>query len=151
MTEDTSGDRELTIVRTFDAPRELVFRAWTDPDQFAKWLGPEGFTAPSVTLNVTPGGAWRTCIRSEADGIERWSRGVYRHVDEPERLVFTFAWEDEAGRGNDTLVTLTFADHGGKTEMTFHQAAFVSVEDRDGHELGWISSFDDLAAYLASA
>ena len=141
-------DRELTIVRVFDAPRELVFRAWIDPEQFASWLGPKGCRASSVTLDVTPGGAWRTCVRNEADGSEYWSRGVYREIAEPERLVFTYAWEEADGLGNETLVTVTFAERGGKTEMTFHQAEFVSVEDRNGHRGGWSEAFDRFVIYL---
>lgn len=141
--------RELTITRVFDAPRWLVFRAWTDPEQLARWWGPAGFTAPSVTMDVRPGGAWRTYIGSESGDIERWMHGVYREIDEPDRLVFTFAWEEPDGTlGNETLVTVTFADHGDKTEMIFHQAVFTSTEERDSHHEGWSECFDDLATYL---
>jgi uncharacterized protein YndB with AHSA1/START domain len=142
-------ERELTIIRVFDAPRELVFRAWTDPDQFGRWLGPKGFTAPSVTLNLQVGGRWRTCIRDESEGVEFWAHGVYREIEEPERLVFTYEWEDAAQSGLQTLVTISFADLGAKTEMTFHQAVFDTVDSRDGHQDGWSQSFDDLAGFLA--
>ena len=87
-------------------------------------------------------------VRNEADGTEYWSRGVYREISEPELLVFTFAWEEEHGLGNETLVTVTFAERGEKTEMTFHQALFVSPEDRDGHLGGWSEAFDRFALYL---
>lgn len=150
MAANTSeSERELTITRVFAAPRRLVFQAWIDPAQLAMWWGPTGFTAPSVTANVREGGRWRTCIRSSADGTEYWAQGVYREIVEPERLVFTFAWDDEDGsRGNETLVTVTFAEHDGKTTMDFHQSGFVSVEDRDGHCGGWSECFDDLGGYL---
>jgi uncharacterized protein YndB with AHSA1/START domain len=155
MVVDTSRsthtlDRELTISGVFDAPRELVFQAWTDPAQLARWWGPHGFSAPSVALDVTPGGAWRTCMRNDADGGELWASGVYREVVAPERLVFTYAWDTADGvPGHETLVTVTFDDLGDRTRMTFHQAAFQTVQDRDDHEGGWSECFDDLAAYLS--
>jgi uncharacterized protein YndB with AHSA1/START domain len=142
------SDRELTLTRIFDAPRELVFRAWTDPDQYARWLGPRGYEATAVTINLRPGGRWRTCIRSGADGIEQWSSGTYREIVEPERLVFTFAWESGDQAGEQSLVTVTFGDLGGKTELRFHQAAFSTVAARDRHRGGWASSFDRLVEFL---
>ena len=143
-----TADRELTITRVFDAPRELVFRAWTDPRQLTRWWGPAGFSTPSVALEVMPGGAWRTCIRSGEDGRDYWSYGHYTEVAPPERLVLTFRWEDEDSP--ETLVTVSFDDQGGgKTRMTFRQAVFASVEERDEHEGGWSECFDDLAALLA--
>lgn len=146
------SDHALTITRVFDAPRELVFRMWTDPAHLANWLGPGGYTATVVELDVAPGGAWRTCIRNDADGTVEWSSGVYREVAPPEWLVFTFAWGAPGEpRGDETLVTLTFADLGGTTEMTFSQAPFASAGDRDGHADGWGQAFDKLAAALVSA
>jgi len=152
MPESTPGAarHELSITRVFDAPRDLVFQAWTDPRHLAAWWGPRGFVAPSVDMDVSPGGRWRTCIRPEDGGDEYWCSGQYREVTPPERLVFTFAWEEPPGtRGDDTVVTVSFADLGGKTEMTFHQAAFDSVAVRDEHESGWVECFDDLAIHLA--
>ena len=144
-----SAERELIITRIFDAPPSLVFKAWTEPERVVRWSGPEGFTTTSCTMDVRPGGSYRSCIRSP-EGTDHCMQGVYREIVEPERLVFTFAWEDAEGRpGREMLVTVTFAAHGGKTRMTFHQALFESIEDRDGHEEGWNSSFDLLADYLA--
>ncbi|TDV45479.1 SRPBCC family protein [Actinophytocola oryzae] len=141
-------DLDLTITRVFDAPRELVFAAWTEPDQLVRWFGPKGFTTPSCTVKLVEGGAWRTCIR-DADGVEHWSGGVYHEITPPERLVFSFAWDEPTGGpGHDTLVTITFDDRDGKTEMTFHQAIFRTAGERDGHEEGWRETFDDLGAYL---
>jgi uncharacterized protein YndB with AHSA1/START domain len=86
------------------------------------------------------------------EGTEHSNRGVVREVVELERLVFTFAWDDEDGKpGREMLITITFADHGDQTEMTLSQAVFESAEDRDGHQGGWSESFDKLAAYLANA
>jgi uncharacterized protein YndB with AHSA1/START domain len=143
------ADRELVIARVLDAPRSLVFKVWTRPEHMVRWLGPKNFTAPSCTIDLRAGGAWRACIRS-AEGTEHWMQGVYREIVEPEHLVFTFAWEDGGEPGHQTLVTVTFADHGGKTLLTFHQAPFESVESRDSHHGGWSESFDRLEVYLAS-
>ena len=102
-------------------------------------------------MDLRPGGAWRVASR-HTDGSETAEQGVFREIVEPERLVFTHAWEDEEGRpGHETLVTVTFADQDGKTRLTFHQAAVHLVEIRDGHVEGWNESFDMLAEYLANA
>jgi uncharacterized protein YndB with AHSA1/START domain len=142
------NERELTITRLFKAPRALVFKAWTTPEHLAHWSGPHGFTTPHHSMDLRPGGAYRACLRAP-DGTEHWVQGVYREIVAPERLVFTHAWEDAHGNpGHQTLVTITFADHGGQTMMTFHQAEFESVESRDGHSGGWTGSFERLEAYL---
>ncbi|MGW3964953.1 SRPBCC family protein [Amycolatopsis sp. NPDC005003] len=135
---------ELTITRVFDAPRELVFSAWTEPDHLASWFGPQGFTCSAVTVDPRPGGRWRACIHSPA-GEDHWMHGVYREVSAPDRLVFTFAWE---AQGQETLVTIGFADLDGKTEMTFVQTGFPTAAERDGHEEGWTSSFEDLTGFI---
>jgi len=143
------AERELLITRVLDAPQSLVFKVWTEPEHVARWWGPKGFTAPSLEMDVRPGGAWRACIRS-AEGTDYWMQGVYREVVEPERLVFTFAWEDDRGKpGHEMLVTVTFADQGGKTRLSFHQAPFESIESRDSHQSGWSECFDRLEGYLA--
>jgi len=139
---------ELVITRVLDAPPMLVYKVWTEPEHMARWMGPKGFTAPSVKLDVREGGRYRALIRS-AEGKEYWFRGVYREVVENKRLVFTFAWEEEGSQEN--LVTITFAEENGKTRMTFTQAPFPSAEDRDGHEGGWSEAFDKLAAYVVTA
>jgi uncharacterized protein YndB with AHSA1/START domain len=140
----------LEITRILDAPRSLVFKVWTTPEHWARWLGPRGFTTPSCEMDFRPGGAYRACIRSP-EGTDYWMRGVYREIVEPDRIVFTFAWEDEKGEpGHETLVTVTFAEQGGKTKLTFHQAVFETIADRDSHHEGWSESLDRLEAYLAS-
>ena len=143
-----SADRELTITRMFDAPRAMVFKAWTDPDQVKNWWGPRDYPATHLEMDVRPGGAWRGCLRSNETGKDLWQRGVFREIVPPERIVFTFAWDADGERGLETLVTVTFAERGGKTLMTFHQAPFQSVAERDGHRGGWSSSFDRLDAHL---
>jgi len=143
-----TAQHELVITRTFDAPRALVFRAWTTPEHMVRWLGPRDFTAPSCEMDFRPGGAYRACIRAP-DGKEYWMRGIYREIVEPERLVFTFSWEEEGERGRDTVITVTFGEQGGETRMTFRQAFFESVEQRDSHHEGWSECLERLAQYLA--
>lgn len=146
-----AAQRELVITRVFDAPRSLVFKAWTEPERVMCWLGPKGFTALEFEMDLRPGGAWRSRMRSP-EGTEYANGGIVREIVEPERLVFTFAWDDEDGKpGREMLVAITFAEREGGTEMTFTQAVFESAEDRDGHREGWGESFDRLAEYLAQA
>jgi uncharacterized protein YndB with AHSA1/START domain len=139
--------REFTITRVFNAPRELVFKAWTDPKQLAAWYGPRGLSTPieSIELDVRPGGQWRACMVRDDDGTEFHSRGEYREVVEPERLVFTWALDRSGG---ESLVTITFTEHGDKTEMTFHQAGFATGDESMSVEEGWRSAIDRLTEHL---
>ena len=146
-----SAQPQLVITRILDAPRRLVFKAWTEPQHLVHWSCPHGFTLTHCEGDLRPGGAWRSCMRS-TDGRDLWLGGVYREIVEPERLAFTHAWDDENGQpGHETLVTVTLADHGDRTELTFRQAFFESVEQRDGHQGGWTECFERLAAHLATA
>jgi uncharacterized protein YndB with AHSA1/START domain len=142
-------ERELVIARTLDAPRALVFAAWTDPRRALQWWGPVNYPAAHAEMDVRPGGAWRICLRSTEGGPDLWQGGVFREVVPPERLVFTFAWEEEGERGLETLVTVTLAEAGGKTRMTFRQTPFQSDKERDGHRWGWNSAFDRLDGRLS--
>jgi uncharacterized protein YndB with AHSA1/START domain len=145
------ADRELIIKRVFDAPRDLVFQAWTDPERVPHWWGPKGYTLTHHELDVRPGGRWRVCMRSP-EGVDRWAQGVYREIVAPERFVYTWAWEKPEGQpGRETLITVELAEQGEKTKMTFRQAEFKTVEDRDSHRSGWTESFDRLAEFLAKA
>jgi uncharacterized protein YndB with AHSA1/START domain len=146
----TSDNRVLVMTRIVDAPPALVFQAWTEPARIKQWWGPRGYTTISCEMDLRPGGAWRVRSRS-AQGVEVAERGVVREIAFGERLVFTHAWEDGEGKpGLETLVTLTFADEGGKTKLTLRQAVFDTVENRDGHAEGWGESVDMLAEYLAN-
>ena len=142
------ADRTLTITRVFDAPRELVFKAWTDKQHAMMWWGPKHHPATQVDMDVKPGGRWRHCLKSVETGKDLWHGGSFREVVPPERLVFTFAWEESGERGLDTLVTVTFEDLDGKTRMTMHQTPFQSLGERDGHGEGWSSAFDRLDEHL---
>ena len=142
-------ERELVITRILDAPRDVVFRAWTEPDRVARWWGPQGFVTTYCDMDIRPGGAFRVCMRSP-EGAEHWKQGIYREIVAPERLAFTFAWEDAEGKpGHQTLVTVTLADRGGRTELTLHQAVFETVAARDDHRRGWASTLQRFAEYLA--
>jgi len=146
----SAAELELVITRILDAPRELVFKAWTEPDRVIRWWGPRGFTTAHYELDFRPDGAYRVCMRSP-EGTEHWQRGVCREVVEPERLVFTFAWEDSEGKpGHETVVTVTLAEFGAKTKLTLHQAVFETVTARDLHQGGWASALEWLAEYLAA-
>ncbi len=143
-------DRTLVIRRVLDAPRELVFAAWVDPAQAARWWGPRGFASVSCAMDVRVGGEWRRVMRSP-EGSEHRSRGVYREIIEPKRLVFTFSWEKggSPGHGPETLVTLTFGDLGDqRTEFILRQEGFETVAGRDDHHRGWSSALDRFADYL---
>jgi len=142
-------ERGLVITRILDAPRDVVFRAWTEPDRVARWWGPQGFVTTYCDMDIRPGGAFRVCMRSP-EGAEHWKQGIYREIVVPERLEFTFAWEDAEGKpGHQTLVTVTLADRGGRTELTLHQAVFETVAARDDHRRGWTSTLQRFAEYLA--
>jgi uncharacterized protein YndB with AHSA1/START domain len=148
QTDLAPANRDLVITRIFDAPRSLVFKAWTEPERVMRWWGPHGFTLTSCNMDLRSGGKWRFCMRSP-EGIEHWQQGAYLEVVEPERLVFSYAFEDAAGTpGHETRVTVTFAEDNGKTRLTVHHAAFEAVAVRDDHVRGWGETLDRLAAEL---
>ena len=144
--------KELTFTRVLDAPRELVFRAWTDPVQLARWWGPNGFTAPVCELDVRPGGAIRIDMLGP-DGRFFLMGGEYREIVPPERLVFAITAVKNA-RGEPELVnvnTVTFAPEGGKTRLTFLtqvlKAGPGSEEFMAGMEEGWSQTLDRMVAH----
>jgi len=141
--------RDVVITRIFDAPRGLVFKAWTDPEHMARWWGPNGFTNPICDLDARVGGAWRIVMRSPA-GIEYPCGGVYREIVEPERLVFTnIATDSEGNPVLDGLTTVIF----GKTKLTLQTRAVALVAHATaylaGMEAGWTQSLERLAEELA--
>jgi uncharacterized protein YndB with AHSA1/START domain len=139
---DKVAMREIEISRIYDAPRQQVWKAWTEPDRIARWWGKRGWSTPpsSVTLDVRPGGAFRLNSISDADGREMPLDAVYVEVDEPERLVFA--------RG-DERSTVTFADLGdGRTEMTFRTTIDATEALRDRAVGGLASAFERLAEQL---
>jgi uncharacterized protein YndB with AHSA1/START domain len=160
-TEDESG-HDLTITRIFDAPRELVWKAWTEPERAKHWWGPRSFTAPFAEMDVREGGSYLLAMRSP-EGDDFWSTGVYREIVPMERIVATDSFADEQGNvvpatyygmGSDIplelLTIVTFKDQDGKTKMTLIHRGFPPGEHRDNAREGWSESFDKLAEYLAS-
>jgi len=148
--EAAPEDRVLVITRVFNAPPRLVFKAWTDSDQLAKWHGPKGFTTTVEKNELRPGGAYRFHMR-DPQGGDHWAQGVYREIVEPERLVMYGSWADKEGNLTrpQTVLTLTFEDLDGKTKLTLHQAVFESATACDEHRYGWTSSMEKLAEYVA--
>lgn len=152
---DSATKREVVITRIFDAPRGLVFKAWTDPEHMARWWGPQGFTNPICELDARVGGAWRIVMRSPA-GIEYPCGGVYREFVEPERLVFTnIATDNEGNPVLEGLTTVVFAEPGGKTKLTLQTRAVAVVthatEYLAGMEAGWTQSLERLGEELAKS
>ena len=153
MIADTAAlaaDSELVITRIFDAPRRLVFKMWTKPEHLVRWWGPRGSSTISGKMDIRPGGAWSRSMQASDGSIIR-KHGVYREIVAPERLVLTYVTDDAAGNpGPETLVTVTFADLGGKTRLTLHQTAFQSVAVRDDHRRGWTGALERFAVYLTA-
>lgn len=144
----SQGERELTITRMFNAPRRIVWAAWTNPEHAIKWWGPRDYPATHMEMDVREGGKWRMCLTGTGDGRALWQHGEFQEIDEPELLVFTFVWEEEGERGVESVVTIEFEDRGDKTLMRFRQGPFQSLGERDGHGGGWSSTFDRLEDFL---
>jgi uncharacterized protein YndB with AHSA1/START domain len=157
-------EQKIVITRVLDAPRALVFKAWTEPDRLMRWWGPRGFTAPACTIDPKPGGVFHGCMRGP-DGTDYWSRGVYREIVEPERIVSTDSFSDKDGNvveptsygmsaawPREALLTLTLAEHEGATTLTLeHRVGSAPETERTMCEQGWNESLDKLAEYLATA
>ena len=143
-TADAGGAYELTLERLLPAPPERVFDAWVNPVTLVKWWGPEGFTTPEHELDVAQDGRWRTVMLAP-NGQRHIVSGVYRTIDRPDRLVFTWGWEDESGvRGHDSEVELTFTAAGSGTHLQLVHRKLADAESRDSHRAGWTSSLNDL-------
>ncbi len=155
MTGTAEGsDRELVLTRIINAPRERVFRAWTDSELLKQWFAPPPYTTPVADLNVRPGGANLVVMR-DPEGNDFPNRGVYLEVVENERLVFTDAYTEawEPAQKPFMTVILTFGDEGGKTRYTAGVRHWT-VADRETHEKmgfheGWGRCADQLAALVA--
>ncbi|TLZ73408.1 MAG: hypothetical protein E6K14_05465 [Methanobacteriota archaeon] len=152
---------ELVIERVFDAPRERVWKAWTQPEQAKRWWGPKGFTAPYWKSDFRVGGKYLYCMRSP-DGMDYWGTGVYREIVPTEKIVATDSFADSEGNvvrashygfaadfPPELLLTVTFEDLGGKTKMTLRHAGFPAGPDREGAVQGWTESLEKLAATLS--
>jgi uncharacterized protein YndB with AHSA1/START domain len=149
----TPSVREIAVTRVFDAPRELIFKAWTTPKLLKRWLfGPEEWPLTVCEIDLKVGGACRFVWRHR-DGKEMGMSGVYREIATPERIVFTELW-DEDWTGGETRVTLVLAEDGGKTTMTetmlYSSAAARDAVLKTPMVQGMAIGFDRLATLLAS-
>ena len=159
---------EFTISRAFDAPRDKVWKAWTEAERLKQWWGPKGFTVTHCTVDLRPGGVMHYCLRSP-DGQDMWGKFVYREIVKPEKLVFVVSFSDEKGAitrhpmnpewPREILSTVTFAEQHRGTLITVRWIPTHATElerktfedGRDGMKQGWGGTFDQFAAYLAKA
>ena len=144
------GSHGITMTRVFDAPREKVFKAYTDPNLVTQWWGPRGLTTIVDKMEVRKGGIWRY-IQRDAEGNEYAFNGVYHDIVSPERLIYTF--EFEGMPGHVLLETVVFEEQDGKTKLS-DISVFQSIEDRDGMlasgmEQGAVETLDRFEELLA--
>jgi uncharacterized protein YndB with AHSA1/START domain len=152
----------LKVDRIFDAPRELVFKAWTEPKHVMQWWGPKDFTSPYCTIDLRPGGEFLFCMRGP-DGTDIWTKGVYHEIIVPEKIVSTIWFSDKDGRklkptdygmGDDIPHEMddvvTFEVHAGnKTRLTVRRNTPEAMSKKYGEVQGWNESLDKLAAAVA--
>ncbi|MFD0894960.1 SRPBCC domain-containing protein [Luteolibacter ambystomatis] len=142
------ADRVLSIDRVFDAPRPLVYRAWTEKEHLDHWSAPHGFTIPFSEGELRVGGAWRSCMLAP-DGTQHRLGGVYQELIEDRKIVFTHIWEEDYGPGPETIVTVLLSDEeDGRTRMQFSQGVFATVQSQEGHQGGWNECFERLDGRL---
>lgn len=137
----------LNLKRIFSAPRDKVFKAWTDPEELKKWWGPDGYATPTAEVDLRIGGTYRFGMMKLPNGEIFYLAGTFREVRPPKRLVYTWRWEAEPERG-ETLVTVEFRDRGGSTEVVVTHELFPTEKARQDHEKGWSSCLDRLARVL---
>jgi uncharacterized protein YndB with AHSA1/START domain len=157
-TEAAAG-YELSITRVFDAPRELVWRAWTDPAMAKQWMGPRGFTTVEFEAPHAVGETWRLVMEGSRPGSEQKvvlrQHGTTLEMKPPELLRYTFAWDERASVGlgpspyKENVVTIRLEERGTKTVVHFTQTPFATEGERDGHTSGWNSALDCLAEFVA--
>ena len=151
------SDQEIVVTRVFDAPRELVWKVWTQPDHLLHWFGSEDWMLIECEIDLRPGGIWKTCMQGPTGG-KSWGVAVYHDIVEPERLVYTDYFADSEGNRvegmPEALITVEFTEHQGKTTYT-STARYRTSEERDrvlrmGMEKGLRAALERLDQYLAS-
>ena len=147
--QPAAGEHSLIVSRLLDAPQALAFKVCSTAEHLHRWFGPKDFSVTTAATDFRPGGEWRVGIRSP-QGEVSYAQGVYREIDAPHRLVFTFYWSDDNRTGRETLVTVSFEAVGEKTRLIFHQTPFETVDNRDSHVGGWNECFDRLQDYVES-
>jgi uncharacterized protein YndB with AHSA1/START domain len=150
----STADREIIITRVLDAPRELVFNAWTDPKHIAQWWGPRGFTNTVSEMDVRPGGVWRFVMHGP-DGVDYKNKIVYIEIVQPERLVYSHGGDEDGDDSGQFHVTVIFAEQGSKTRLTmrtlFESAAECEKTKKFGAVEGGNQTIDRLEEFLAKA
>jgi uncharacterized protein YndB with AHSA1/START domain len=137
-----TNDTTLRLERLIASPPELLFALFVEPAQLIRWWAPDGYEATVDVLDVRPGGRWRI-ILNRADGTRLVNSGVYRGIEPPRRLAFTFAWEDPDGtRHHETDVIVSFESAPGGTRLLLTQRSFESKQARDSHQRGWSACLD---------
>jgi uncharacterized protein YndB with AHSA1/START domain len=162
----TPATKPFVISRTFDVPRERMWKAWTKREELMQWFGPKGFTMTTAKLDFRPGGTFHYCLRSP-DGKEMWGKFVYREIAAPERIVLVNSFSDEAGGitrhpmsptwPREMLSTFTLAEQGRKTAVNIEWIPLNPTDEErktfdgahDGMKQGWTGTMDQLAEYLA--
>jgi uncharacterized protein YndB with AHSA1/START domain len=147
---NTSTSPSLTINRTFKAPRERVFAAFTDAETMQRWMGPPGSIVTHASFDARVGGEYRITFSSPNYG-EMTVKGTITAMQAPSHLAYTWRWEENnPGEEHDTLVTIDFIDHGAETEMHMVHEGFTDDESRDRHIHGWEGAFSKIDTVLAS-
>lgn len=137
----------LSLSRQIAADRQAVWDAWTEPEQMKRWACPEGGTVVDVEAELRVGGAY--AIRMDVEGQRHTAVGVYREIDPPRRIVYTWDWQEEGARMGETVVTVEFHEVPGGTEVRLTHEGFSAPEARDGHEQGWQSCLNRFEALFA--
>ena len=137
--------RTLRLSRLYQAPRELVYKAWTEPERMLRWFGPAGAQTLEAESDPRVGGRYRVLMRT-SDGLEHEVTGVYRDVILHEKLVFTWTWRSRPER--ESLVTVRFTSEGTATRLDFKHEHFFDELERDDHQFGWTGALENLAASL---
>jgi len=139
-----ADDTTLRLERLIASPPEILFALWTKPTHLLRWWAPDGYEPSVEALETKPGGRWRIIMR-RADGGTVATSGIYRIVEPPRRLAFTWAWEDASGaRGHETEVMVSFEAALGGTRLVLMQSRFERKQARDNHNAGWSAAFDRL-------
>ena len=133
---------ELTINRSVNAPRSEVFKAFTDKKELEKWFCPEGMTVTINKLELKEGGTYKLTMKDNKTGAEHIAEGTYKEVSDPEKLVFTWQWTTPGMGGDETLVTVLLKENGGGTDLTFTHGGFAEAKQKDMHNQGWTSAFN---------
>ncbi len=142
-----TADRRCRVRRVIPAPPEAVFHAWTQPELIRQWSCPPGGTIRESQVDLVPGGPYRLLIEAEG-GTLHAAFGVYREVDAPNRLVYTWDWEEPEAAVGETLVTVEFRADGPSTEVVLTHEGFPAAEAAEGHRLGWTWSLERLEELL---